>query len=62
MNPEPSALIVNIVFWNEADQIRQRTGKAPAGAGCLSAMLIVQVIVVVLFCLIVMVSGLVSQF
>jgi TRAP-type mannitol/chloroaromatic compound transport system permease small subunit len=45
-------LIANFIFWNEAQQIKNRTGNTPAGTGCLTAMLIGQAIVVGLFCIV----------
>lgn len=51
-------LIANIVFWNEARNVQARTGRAPEGKGCLTAMLIMQLVGLVLaggfFCLLVL--------
>lgn len=52
-------LIANIVFWNEARNVQARTGRAPEGKGCLTAMLIMQLVGLILsglfFCLLVLV-------
>lgn len=53
-------LIANFLFWSEARQVEARTGRAPAGAGCLTAMLVVQGIAVALFCVAVALGGLAS--
>ncbi len=49
-------LIANFVFWNEARRIKERTGDAPEGYGCLASMLILQAISVGLFCIIFMIA------
>jgi hypothetical protein len=38
-------LIASIVWWNEANRIERRTGIAPRGKGCLTALLVYGVLV-----------------
>lgn len=44
-------LIANIVWWSQANNTKNITGRSPQGMGCLTAMLIVNGIGIGLLCL-----------
>lgn len=56
-------LIANIVYWNDARKTEQLIGRAPEGKGCLTALLVVFIILpVALFFLLMVFGGLGALF